>query len=132
MQDYEVEFAPQLPTRSLEPLIARLQQRRGALEAQLSANPANLEARRELGRVDVALRWAAAGLYGTCTVCTDVLPQGQLETDPADTVCRSCREAAARSRRRIRKHVDARPLSLIDGPDALTRGFNRARSLARE
>jgi RNA polymerase-binding transcription factor DksA len=132
MPNVQVEFATKSPQRSLEPLVARLERKREILEKAVAENAADLDARRELGRVEVALRWAATGFYGTCTVCSDPLPMSQLEANPADTVCRSCREAATRSRRRLQPHVDARPLSLIDGPEALSRGFQRARDLAHE
>ena len=134
MQDFEVEF-PISPSDSprLGHVHERLLARQQELEGMLEDKPDDPAARRARGRVEVALSWVKAGLYGTCTVCGDPLPTVQLEHDPTDMVCTDCREASARSRRRhVRTRVDARPLSLVDGPEALTRGFARASVLAQE
>jgi hypothetical protein len=130
MHEFDAAVAPRTPERFAH-LRTRMQARRAELDRVLESSPDDRAAMLELGRLDVALRWIRAGHYGACSICSDELPASQLERDPTDMVCTDCHEGNARSRRRLVRDVDPRPLSLVDGPEALTRGFVRARALCR-
>ncbi len=103
------------------------------------------EIARELARIDEALRWLDAGLYGRCSICLQALDVERILADPVDKVCGRCKAArgakaatlpaARRPKSRIPtvKHrpVDGWMVSLRDGTEALNRQFIRASRVAR-
>jgi hypothetical protein len=132
--DIEHQFVttPSLPSPSLLPseLVSAAQTlsaRRARLLERLerSEEPA---LRRELGRVELALDWCRAGVYGRCCVCGTPLPASTLEFDPADLACDRCHGLHGE---RPRSAVAMRTLSFTDGPAALHEAFVRARAVAR-
>jgi hypothetical protein len=105
----------------------RLIARREELHDRASAD--RWDARRELERVEVALRWHRAGLHGGCSICRQPLPVALLREDPATMVCSSCRHV--RSMPTTTSRTSIAPLSMKDGAAALDRAFERARRRGR-
>lgn len=120
-------LSPTLLPSELASAARTLSDRRARLLERLegSEEPA---LRRELGRVELALDWCRAGVYGRCCVCGTPLPTSTLETDPADLACDRCH---ALHGERPRSAAAMQTLSFTDGPAALHEAFVRARAVAR-
>ncbi len=50
-----------------------------------------------LARVDLALRWIAAGYYGRCGICRARMPDEVLRRTPERLVCSRCMRRGARA-----------------------------------
>ncbi len=70
--------------------------RMDAMQAQAMASAGRERARREMQRIDAALRRLEAGEYGDCLRCEEPIDPRRLIADPAATLCIDCAEAADR------------------------------------
>lgn len=77
----------------------------------------------ELDRVETALSWFDARLYGWCSVCGHPLSITQVERDPSDMVCSECHEMHGESGHHNQL------TSLEDGQESRDRAFLRARAV---
>jgi DnaK suppressor protein len=64
--------------------------RMDALQAQLMAQEGARRRKRQLQKIDGALRRIEAGEYGRCFVCEEEIGASRLSMDPAITRCVSC------------------------------------------
>jgi DnaK suppressor protein len=66
--------------------------RRASLQAQLMAQEGSRQRKRQLQKIDGALRRIEAGEYGKCFVCEEELDVCRLSVDPTTTRCENCAE----------------------------------------
>jgi len=66
--------------------------RRDAMHAQKMADEGPRERKRQLQKIDGALRRIEAGEYGKCFVCEEELDVAGLSADPTTTRCINCVE----------------------------------------
>ena len=66
--------------------------RMDAMQAQQMALEADRRRKRQLQRIDGALRRIEAGAYGRCFVCEEAIGAARLEVDPTITRCVNCVE----------------------------------------
>lgn len=118
---------PPLLASEVATAVRTLSDRQAELKRRL-ADRDDAASRRELARVELALEWCHAGVYGRCSVCGSPLPTLALRSDPADLVCDSCR---AHHCARSSSGAAMRTVSFTDGPAALHDAFVRARDAAR-
>lgn len=120
-------LAPPLLASELTVAAQTLSKQQACL-AQRLAQGEDPQLRRELVRVELALEWCRAGVYGRCCVCGTPLPVSALQSDPADLACERCH---ALHGDRSRREASMRTLSFTDGPAALHDAFVHARTVAR-
>ena len=102
---------------------AELERRRRQLNARGDA-----AFRDELRRVELALSWHEAGLYGACSVCRHPLPMAQLRHDPTDMLCSTCK-AAHEKHARVEATREYRIPSLRDSLSSLEKMFEKAQRM---
>lgn len=114
---------PPPPPSATEDCRVELERRRRLLEGQ--DDPAS---RDELHRVELALAWHEAGLYGACSVCRHPLSMSQLSEDPTDMLCGACRAGHENHRPHapVREH---RIPSLRDSLSSLEKMFEKAQRM---
>jgi len=66
--------------------------RRDAMQAQLMAQEGPRLRKRQLQKIEGALRRIEAGEYGKCFVCEEELDARGLSVDPTTTRCENCVE----------------------------------------
>ena len=66
--------------------------RRAAMQAQLMAQEGTRLRKRQLQKIDGALRRMEAGEYGKCYICEEELDAPGLSIDPTTTRCVNCVE----------------------------------------
>jgi DnaK suppressor protein len=66
--------------------------RRDAMQAQLAAQEGARLRKRQLQKIDGALRRIEAGEYGNCFICEEELDVAGLSDDPTTTRCINCVE----------------------------------------
>jgi DnaK suppressor protein len=66
--------------------------RRDAMQAQQMAEEGPRQRKRQLQKIDGALRRIEAGEYGKCFVCEEELDVAGLSVDPTITRCENCIE----------------------------------------
>jgi len=66
--------------------------RRAAMQAQLMAQEGTRLRKRQLQKIDGALRRMEAGEYGKCYICEEELDAPGLSVDPTTTRCENCVE----------------------------------------
>ena len=66
--------------------------RRDAMQAQLMAQEGTRMRKRQLQKIEGALRRIEAGEYGKCSVCEEELDARGLSVDPTTTRCENCVE----------------------------------------
>jgi DnaK suppressor protein len=66
--------------------------RRDAMQAQQKAEEGGRQRKRQLQKIDGALRRIDAGEYGRCFVCEEELDACRLFEDPTTTRCMNCVE----------------------------------------
>jgi len=66
--------------------------RRDAMQAQLMAQEGPRLRKRQLQKIDGALRRMEAGEYGKCFICEEELDAPGLSVDPTTTRCENCVE----------------------------------------
>jgi DnaK suppressor protein len=64
-----------------------------AMQAQLTAEEPARRRRRQLGKIEGALRRIEAGDYGNCFMCGEKIDSHRLSEDPTNTRCIKCVEA---------------------------------------
>jgi DnaK suppressor protein len=79
------------PVESDQADSARLS-RRGAMQAQLIADEAVRGPKRQLGKIEGALRRIEAGDYGNCFMCDEEIENHRISEDPTCTRCIKCVE----------------------------------------
>jgi DnaK suppressor protein len=65
---------------------------RAAMQAQLLAEEPARQRRRQLGKIEGALRRIEAGDYGNCFLCGEEIEGHRLSSDPTSTRCIKCVE----------------------------------------
>ena len=66
--------------------------RRDAMQAQQMAEEGPRQRKRQLQKIDGALRRIEAGEYGKCFICEEELDAPGLSVDPTTTRCENCVE----------------------------------------
>jgi len=66
--------------------------RRDAMQAQLMAQEGTRQRKRQLQKIEGALRRIEAGEYGKCFICEEELDAPGLSVDPTTTRCLNCVE----------------------------------------
>ena len=66
--------------------------RRDSMQAQQIAEEGPRQRKRQLQKIDGALRRIEAGEYGKCFVCEEELDVADLSEDPTTTRCMNCVE----------------------------------------
>jgi DnaK suppressor protein len=64
--------------------------RMDALQVQAMAQETRRRRRRELARIDAALRQIEEGEFGWCRNCGEAISEARLEIDPAAPLCVDC------------------------------------------
>lgn len=108
----------QLTQNILEKTRSRLLDRKQELMSRFENGDAPRVAT-ELDRVETALSWFDARLYGWCSVCGEPLSATQIEQDPADMVCPTCHDLHGAQTHDL--------TSLENDQETLDRSFLRAR-----
>jgi RNA polymerase-binding transcription factor DksA len=129
----EPEFlGPEPEAHALSTARRWLEQRRAELRRVVGADDTGPLAK-ELDRVDAALTWLRAGVYGHCRVCGSHLAPEVIERDPAEMLCSPCSETSSRYRKQrghahpMQRSSRCPPMrSLADGPEENDLTFQRA------
>jgi RNA polymerase-binding transcription factor DksA len=77
------------------PLSADFAEQAGDLEGQESLEAMENAARREMQAIDAALKRIAAGTYGVCISCGQLIPEKRLAAVPTAMRCVSCESQGA-------------------------------------
>ena len=66
--------------------------RRDAMQAQIASGEGSRQRKRQIQKIDGALRRIQQGEYGKCFVCEEELDRAGLSADPTITRCANCIE----------------------------------------
>jgi DnaK suppressor protein len=90
LQDLEGSSKDAAVSVELDQADRGLLSRKDAMQALLTAQEGSRRRKRQLQKIDGALRRIEAGEYGKCFVCEEELDAGILSVDPTTTRCMNC------------------------------------------
>jgi DnaK suppressor protein len=92
LQDLEGSSKDAAVSVELDEADRGLLSRKDAMQAQLTAQEGGRRRKRQLQKIEGALRRIEAGEYGRCFVCEEALDTNMLSVNPTTTRCVNCAE----------------------------------------